>query len=113
MHDRVLQMKEVLREVIANFIIQESNRDSLITVSNINMSRDFKRATIYVTVLPREKEEEVLAFLQRKRDDLRSAIMKNTNTRRVPFFDFSVDYGEVNRQRIEEISIQEGVSQEE
>ncbi len=109
MHDRTLQMKEVLREAISEFIIQDSNRASLITVSNISLSRDFKRATIYVTVLPRDKEQEVLDFLQRRRDELRSYIMKSVNTRRIPFLEFSIDFGEVNRQRIEELLIQEGV----
>lgn len=100
-HER---LEQVLRQAAAEYINRESNRSSLITVTGVHVTDDFSRARILVSVLPEEKEEEVLAFLRRSRSDLREELEHSWRMGKPPFIDFSIDNGEKNRQAIETLS---------
>lgn len=76
----------------------------MITVTDADISKDFKRSTIFFTAFPENKESTALAFLKRKRSDFRDYVKNHTEFRRIPFFEFSIDAGEKNRQKIEELS---------
>ena len=92
-----------LKELSAEFLARENNNTSLITVTGADCSSDLKRATIFITVLPTEKEEEALAFTKRKRTELREYLKKTMKTKITPFIDFAIDLGEKNRQKIDEL----------
>jgi ribosome-binding factor A len=62
-----------------------------------------KNATIYFTVFPEDQENTALDFLKRKRTEFKEFVKEKALLGRVPFFDFQIDLGEKNRQRIEEI----------
>jgi len=97
-------MKDLLRELAAQFLQSESNYTSLITVIRAETSKDFKRATIFVTIFPEKDEISALNFLKRKRKDFKNFVKTKAKLRRIPFFDFEIDRGEKNRQLIDEIS---------
>ncbi|MCK5285940.1 MAG: ribosome-binding factor A [Candidatus Pacebacteria bacterium] len=98
------KVKENIRNIVAQFLETESNRTSLITVTNTNVSKDLKKATIFITVLPESGEEAALNFAKRRRKDIRNYLKKKLDMRVIPFLDFELDYGEKNRQRIDELS---------
>ncbi len=83
---------------------RESSGGSLITVTDANISKDLKKATIFITVLPESSEESALNFAKRKRSDLRNFIKTKLQMKILPFLDFEIDKGEKNRQRIDELS---------
>ncbi|MCU0660259.1 MAG: ribosome-binding factor A [Candidatus Pacebacteria bacterium] len=93
----------LIRELAGRFIQEESNKTSLITVTEATISKDMKRATIFFTVFPAEKEEAVLDFLKRKRSEFHDYLKGKLETRAIPFVDFEIDRGEKNRQRIDEL----------
>ena len=96
--------EELLKHLAAQFLQRESNRLSLVTVTGIVLGYKLETATILITVLPEEKETEALEFARRKRTEFRQYVKENSRIHRIPFFDFEIDYGERNRQRIDEIS---------
>jgi len=96
--------REVVRESMAAFIEAESNRQSMITVTNVDPSPDFKSATIFVTVFPEHTETAALDFLRRQRSEARNYLKKHTRLARIPFLDFALDQGEKARQRLDDIS---------
>jgi ribosome-binding factor A len=98
------KMFEVIKESASKFIQYESNQTSLITVTNVTMSKDFKKCDIFVTVLPEDQEENVIVFLKRKRKLFKEYMKKSTRLNRIPFVNFEIDKGEKSRQRIDEIS---------
>ena len=104
MQERNVRVISLLQELTAKFLQNEANVDPMITVTNVTISPDFKRATIFVTVYPEERDNEAIAFLKRKGSELRNFVKKKANLKHIPFFDFSIDYGEKNRQRIDKIS---------
>lgn len=101
--DRQGKVANFLKELSAQFLERESNGTSLITVTSCTVSPDLKKGTIFITVLPDEKEHDALDFAKRKRGELRDHIKKNMKTKFIPFIDIEIDKGEKNRQKIDEL----------
>lgn len=103
-----LHRKEKINEIIAHtaaeFIQSESNGNSMITVTNVGVSDDFQKATVFVTVFPEDQEIKAMEFLKRNLHEFRDFMKSNTRIQHLPWFDFEIDGGEKKRQRIEEIS---------
>lgn len=102
--ERDEKLKELIRETAAEFLQRESNYTSLITVTSVSVSDRGRRATIFITVLPEDKEEGALGLAKRKRGEFREFFSEKARVRALPFFDFAIDKGEKNRQHIDEIS---------
>ena len=103
MSQRNEKVANQVKELAAQFLGRENNRTSLITVTASTVSPDLKRATIYITVFPAEKEHDALEFAKRKRKDLRELLKKNMPIKIIPFLDVAIDLGEKNRQKIDEM----------
>lgn len=100
---RNVRVTSLLEELVANFLRNEANTDPMITVTHVSPSPDLKKATVYVSVFPDGREEDALIFLKRKGSALRDEVKHKARLKHIPFFDFQIDYGEKNRQRIDEI----------
>lgn len=98
------KISNIIREAIGAFIEENSNRQSMITITNVHLSSDFKSVIIFVTVFPEHKENAGMDFLKRQRTDARTYLKKHSRLARLPFLDFQIDKGEKSRQRIEELS---------
>ncbi len=85
------------------FISLESNRLSLITVTDMALSDDGSRAIFRVSVYPETSEESALDFLKRKRSDCREYLKEHGALHRIPHLDFEIDAGEKERRRIDEL----------
>ena len=92
-----------IKKLSAEFLERENDRTSLITVVRATCSPDLKRATIFITVFPDEKEKPALQFAKRKRGELRDILKKNMATKNIPFVDIEIDQGEKHRQKIDEL----------
>lgn len=101
--DRQQKVANQIKELSAVFLGRENNRTSLITVTSCNVSPDFKKATIFITVLPNNKEHDALDFSKRKRVEIREFLKKKINLKIIPFLDIRIDEGEKNRQKIDEL----------
>lgn len=77
---------------------------SLVTVTRAAIASDLKNLTIFVSILPKSNEEEMLKTLKRLRTDLHDYLKEKTVLRNVPTVDFVIDIGEENRQRIDELT---------
>lgn len=103
MDNRKEKMTNMIKELGADFLMKENNRTSLVTVTGANVSPDFKKATIFITVFPENQEKKVLNFAKRRGADMRLFLKKNMQTKTVPFVTIEIDKGEKNRQRIDEL----------
>lgn len=100
---RPTQVAERIAHLAAEFLSRESNRQSLITVTRADISPDLKQATVYVSVFPPEQEEHALNFIRRLRSEFRTFVKQKAILKSLPFFEFEIDYGEKNRQALEEL----------
>lgn len=103
MNQKDEKMKEILRELAAQYFSRESNRQSMITITDIEMHSRGSRAVILMTVLPESGEEAALSFAHRQLTEFREFVQNNSRIARIPFFDVRIDVGEKNRQRMDEL----------
>ena len=100
----------MLLELAAKYIAREAGRSTLITPTRAHLSSDGKHATIYVSVYPTDQGEHAITFLMRNKDNFR-AFLKESKVRFpvLPYMTFEIDYGELNRQRLDELSNEAGM----
>lgn len=101
-HD--IQLAEAISHYAADFMAREASNQSLITVTRTELSSDMKQATIYISVLPESAERSALAFAKRERSAFREYIKTKSALQRIPTIDFALDFGEKNRQRIDDLT---------
>lgn len=106
---RQVQVALKVKEIACDFFQRESSGMSLITVTRATVSADLKNSTLFITVLPEKKEEAALDFARRQRTDLRNRVKKQLQIKTIPFFEIEIDYGEKNRQHIDELLMQDKV----
>jgi ribosome-binding factor A len=103
MSERNEKVANIIKKLSAQFLERENNRTSLLTVTSADTSPDLKKATIFITVLPANKENSALQFAKRKRAELRNFLKKNLKIKNIPFIDIKIDEGEKNRQKIDDL----------
>lgn len=104
---RHTQVAMELAHMAGDFLAREARNpaaNGLITVTRAILSDDFKDVTVLLSVLPQTQEEEALKLAKRKRSDFRTYIKKHSFLHPLPIVDFDIDYGEKNRQRIDELT---------
>lgn len=102
LHDKKVAV--LLTELAGKYIAREAGRTTLITPTRSTISRDGKNATIFVSVFPDNDKENALAFLKRHKDLFRDYLKKASRLSRLPYITFEFDYGEQNRQHLDELS---------
>lgn len=105
MNYKATKKSGMLLELAAKYIAREAGRTTLITPTRAHISSDGKYATIFISVYPTEEGEHALTYLMRHKDDVR-AFLKESKVRFpvLPYITFEIDYGELNRQRLDELS---------
>ena len=104
MDNKDAKIKELIRELAAEYFQRESNGQSLITITDVELRSRASRATILVTVLPESQEDAALKFVHRQLTEFREFVMERARLMRVPMFDVALDKGEKNRQRLDAIA---------
>jgi ribosome-binding factor A len=97
-----------IQKVIAGFIVQEGNKQSLITVTSVTMQDKSNLASVGISVLPESQEAIALKFVQRRAHDMLQKINATFKHRRAPKLIFHIDKGEKNRYAIDAILREEG-----
>jgi ribosome-binding factor A len=100
-HDRV---QEQIHHLAAEFARDISTSASLLTITRVVLNPSGKDAKIFFTTLPNEQEDTALKFLERKTSEFKTYVRDNTRIGMIPHLSFHIDYGERNRQRLDEIS---------
>lgn len=95
----------LLQNTATSFISREfaAAPSILVSVTKVEVSSDLKKAKIFVSIYPIEKEKEALEALKNRLSDLRNYVKSQIKMKFLPFFEIDIDRGEKSRQRIEEI----------
>lgn len=110
---RQLQIEQQVLGITQDFFQRESSGASMITVTRTEVSRDMKHGTIFITVLPENKEDAAINFAKRMRSELRHFVMKRLPVKVIPFFEVEIDFGEKNRLHVDELLRKEKKANEE
>lgn len=103
MSNRDDRIREILRDCGARFLSLNGNGSSLLTVTNVELTSDGKRATIFFTVFPEGLEKTAVEFAKRKRPEFKQFVKDHSKLGRIPLLDFEIDSGEKNRQKIDSL----------
>lgn len=101
--DRNIRLSGLLKELIATFVRNEANSDPMITITNIDLSKDSKRAIVFFTTIPDNRESDALIYLKRNATEVRNYIKKKARIKNIPHLDFMIDAGERHRQNMDEL----------
>ena len=102
-NDRHIRVGSLIKETAAEFIQREANHDPLITVTNVAIAPDYRRATIFITTIPEGREKDALIFLKRYAGEFRQFLKKRSNLKIIPHIEFDLDVGERHRQNMDEL----------
>lgn len=100
-HDK---LEEILHRLAAEFIRDEATNASLLTVTRVELNPAGRDAIIYFTTIPESEENTALKFLERKTVEFKDYVKANSRIGFIPSLRFRIDYGERNRQRLDELS---------
>jgi ribosome-binding factor A len=109
---RQLKLNQELKKIAQDYFQRESSGAAMITVTDAHISSDLKNANIFITVLPQSKEKSALDFAKRMRSDLRTDIKNRMYMRVIPRVEVGIDKGELNRQRVDELLLEDKMSSE-
>ena len=98
------KMEEILRHLAAEFVLRESTPASLITVTRVELNDSGKVAHLYFTTLPDSQQDTALKFLDRKGGEFNDYVKAKSRIGIVPHLRWQIDFGERNRQRLDEIT---------
>ncbi len=101
-HDE--KMVSRLVHLAAVYIAREAGRQTLITPTRADVSRDGSNATIFVSIFPDHEAPHAMEFLGRHVKNFRDFMKKEGRFPRIPRVRFEHDLGEKNRQHLDELS---------
>lgn len=104
MRERISRINSLIKEKIADILLKEIFIENvLITVQNVDTSKDLKYTKIKVSVMPFNKSEEVLKILEKRLPIIQKELNSIIKIKFVPRIKFEIDEGEERADRIEEI----------
>jgi ribosome-binding factor A len=107
-YDRTNKAVSNLMHLAQEYIAREAGRTTLITPMRAVISPNRINATIFVSVFPESEKDNAVAFLTRHKDLFRDYLKKHGRFNVLPFIRWEFDYGEQNRQRLDELSKEVG-----
>ncbi len=97
------KIEHIIKQLASEFLSRESNRQSLVTVTDVIFGYRSKSAKILISVMPDHKAEAALDFAQRKRGELREYLKEKSKLSIIRFLSIELDIGEKNRQNVDKL----------
>jgi ribosome-binding factor A len=104
MKDRISRVNSLIREKIAEILQREIFiKDVLITVQDVDVSKDLNYAKIKISVIPFGQSKKVLEILKKQSPNLQKILNQKVKIKFVPKIKFILDSSEEKAGRVEEI----------
>jgi len=101
------KINSLLKKILSEFFTRLISSGHLITITEVEIAKDLKFAKIFVSVYPKKDSLDILKSLKKKGGEMRKYVANKAKMKFVPFFEFQIDKGEKNRQRVEELLLKE------
>jgi ribosome-binding factor A len=103
-HNEKLEVA-IAREA-AVFFEREGNRQALITVTHVVLTKRGNGATLFISVFPVDKEKAGLDFVRRNLGELRRHLRERIQSRAIPSLRIMADHGEQAREDINRLLLE-------
>ena len=102
------RVSKLIMEYLNELILREVEvPGALVTITDVEISKDLEHAKVLVSILPSEKSEGVLKVLEKSQNKLQFTLGRKLNIRPMPKISFEIDYGMEKAARIEKLSLEE------
>ncbi len=111
MSHRTEQAQSLMHRAIAQVLQRELSDpriQGLVGITRVSITADFRRADVYVTVMPEKYEKRTLAGLRAATVHIHGRVKKLVALRTVPHLQFELDKT-IKKQAIVEDAIREGI----
>ena len=90
MTQRMERLNQVLKEELSKIIKKELDlpKELLVTLIEVDTLKDLSSCSVFISVFPEEKQEQIIDFLNRKAYLLHQALNKKLFIKRVPKLKF-------------------------
>ncbi|MBC7773098.1 MAG: 30S ribosome-binding factor RbfA [Pyrinomonadaceae bacterium] len=85
-------LRQAIQQVLARGL-HDPRIGGLVTITNVTVAADLKTATVFVSVLPEEKEKKTMFALRDAARHIRREVGELVAMRQVPLFTFKADSG--------------------
>ncbi len=94
MSHRIAQVEATLKKAVAEVLqrdLSDPRVDAFISITRVKISPDMAYATIFVSIMPQEKQSKNIHGLQSATGHIRKLVLKKMATRTVPKIRFELD----------------------
>lgn len=96
-HNRI---EEAIREAAGLYVAREGGTTSIITITRVSLDEKGRKAIIFYTCIPEDKENAAFGFLKRSLTGIREFCQSRIKTHTIPYLDVMIDDGEKNFRHI-------------
>ena len=94
MKHRIERVNELLKRELSDLVSREFHFEELVTIQEVDVTSDFKRAHVYVSVLGKDRKaaQKVLEKLESKRKELQFLLSRRVILKYTPLLIFKLDF---------------------
>ena len=105
MNQRISKVNKLIKREVGKIILVEADfpRDIILTITKIKTSRDLRYADIFVSILPPDKETEIMELLKEEIYFIQQKLNKKLYIKPLPLIKFVIDKSGEDVSRIDEL----------
>ncbi len=103
MSRRTDQLNEHIKRTFSKIIQKEAElpRDVMVTVTDVETAPSLQSATVWISVLPHKRSQEIIRGLKRQMYELQGLFNKQLKLKTLPYLNIKVDHGQQHAENIE------------
>lgn len=105
MKRRIKRVNQLLKSEVSKILLREveSPKNTLITVTKVQATPDLRKAKVFLSIIPKENEEKIFSFLQKRIYRIQQGINKKLKMKIVPKIIFAKEKTAEKAARIEQL----------
>ncbi len=105
MNQRILKINKLIKREIGKIILIEADfpKDIILTITKVKTSKDLRYADVFVSVLPPNKEAEIMELLKEEIYFIQQKLNKKLYMKPLPRIKFVIDRSGEDVSRIDEL----------
>ena len=105
MNQRISKVNKLIKREVGKIILTEADfpRDIILTITKVETSKDLRHADVFISVLPVDKEAEIMELLKEEIYFIQQKLNKKLYMKPLPRIKFVIDKSGENVSRIEEL----------
>jgi len=105
MNQRILKVNKLIKQEVGKIILTEADfpRDIILTIIKVKTSKDLRYADVFVSVLPPDKEIEIIELLKEEIYFIQQKLNQKLHMKPLPRIKFVIDRSGEDVSRIDEL----------